>query len=274
MNERLTPVLVEGDQKGCALFSALEPSPFDRALLGNALEVSPGQSLLHYLPLNRFKSLLTNRAIYMRRLDLFDLDPQEGQFPAANSTRQASITEQLGIPADVLKDRRDFIEGSMRQLTYLHCWFGWDVEDQRMWEEFGEKGAGACLRTTARRLREALCLPANFVVNLCGVTYSDDGNPVSELISFLPSCRKRPKFAHEREIRLIGQLGEKAWPATITSEGNTTPDHQLVPVNFERLFERVYVGPNAPDVTFQEIDALANDAAGSRVVQRSKILPF
>lgn len=278
MNERLKLAMAEANRKGWAPLSPIQASPFDSDFLGRALEIAPGQSLMHYLRLDRFKALLANGAIYTRRLDLFDLDPHEGRFPDANATQQASITErfaaQLGLPADALKSRRDFIEGSMRKLTYIHCWFGWDDEDQRMWAEYGDHGTGVCIRTTARRLHEALSLPTDFTYNLCGVTYSGDEHPISELISFLPACRKRPQFAHEREIRVIGQLGEKTWQDSYTDDGLTTPDFHLIGVNFERLFERVYVGPNASDSTFQEIEALANKAAGCRVIQRSIVSPF
>ena len=278
MNDRLKTVLAEVNEKGWAALSAIEPSAFDSALLGNALEVAPGQSLMHYMRFDRFKSLLTNGAIYMRRLDLFELDPHEGRFPAANASQQSSLTqglaEQLGFTADSLKGHRDFIEGSMRKLTYVHCWFGWDNEDQKMWDEYGDHGCGVCVRTTARRLREALGRLPDFSANLCGVTYSGDEHPVAEIISFLAACRKRPQFSHEREVRLIGQLGEKTWQASYNEDGLSTPDHQMLGVNFERLFERVYIGPNASDAALQEVEALGNKVAGCRVVHRSSVPQF
>ena len=278
MNERLKTMLAEMKEGEFVALSSIEPSSFDSTFLGNALEIAPGQSLMHYMRLDRFKSLLMNRAIYMRRLDLFELDPHEGRFPAANTSQQSSLTrglaEQLGLPADALKGRREFIEGSMRKLTYVHCWFGWDNEDQKMWNEYGDHGCGVCVRTSARRLLEALGTVTDFSINPCGVTYSGDEHPIAEIISFLAACRKRPQFSHEREIRLIGQLGEKTWQASYTEKGLTTPDHQMVGVNFGRLFERVYVGPNASPAVFAEVEAIANSAAGSRVVQRSTLSPF
>jgi hypothetical protein len=162
----------------------------------------------------------------------------------------------------------------MRKLTYVHCWFGWDDEDQKMWNEYGDHGCGVCVRTTARRLREFLSLPPDMSINLCGVTYSGDENPIAEIISFLAACRKRPQFSHEREIRLIAQLGETTWQASYTENGLSTPDHQMVGVNLERLIERIYIGPNASDAVFQEVESLGNKAAGCRVVYRSRISPF
>lgn len=278
MNDQLITVLAEVNEKGWVALSAIKPSKFDSAFLGNALEIHPGQSLMHYMRLDRFKSLLANGAIYMRRLDLFERDPHEGRFPAANANQQSSLIQglvmELGVPADSLKGHRDFIEGSMRKLTYVHCWFGWDDEDQRMWDEYGDHGCGVCIRTTARRLTEALGQLPDFSVNLRGITYSGEDHPVPEVISFLAACRKQPQFSHEREIRLIGQLDEKTWQASYNKNGLTTPDHQMVGCSFERLFERVYVGPNATDAVFQEVQSLGNSAAGCRVVHRSSIPQF
>lgn len=44
----------------------------------------------------------------------------------------------------------------------------------------------------------------------------------------------------------------------------------LIPLDLERLFERVHVGPTIPETIFSELEKAANAAAGSRVIQRSK----
>jgi hypothetical protein len=215
MTERLKAILSEVDKKGFAPLSPVELSKFDSAFLARALDVDPGQSLMHYMRIDRFKTLLTNRALYIRRLDLFAGDPHEGQFPASNATKDSSLTagfaQQLGLSVTAFADRQAFIEGPMRTLTYVHCWFAWDAEDEKMWEEYGDAGRGVCIRTTARRLLQSLFPTPDLTVDLHGVTYSGEDNPVAELISFLPACRKRPQFAHEREVRLIGQMRQTAW---------------------------------------------------------------
>jgi hypothetical protein len=68
--------------------------------------------------------------------------------------------------------------------------------------------------------------------------------PIPELIGFLPAVRKRPEFRHKREIRLLGQLGERGLTKSPGGEGITAPYHHLVAVDFTQLFEAVYAGPN------------------------------
>jgi hypothetical protein len=272
MIETLESLKTRLDTAGMVPLSAIRPSAFESAFLNRALIVEPGQSLFHYMRVDRFKDLLRAGAIYMRRLDLFQMDPHEGKFPSANARELSSLARgvgsQLGLGRNPLDGYRHFQEGKMRELTYVHSWFAWDKEDPRMWKEYGDCGGGVCIRTTARRLREALTITRpHFWMDISGVSYVGDEEPIPEVMSFMAVCRKRPQFAHEQEVRLIGQLDTHGWQEC----GGTTPDHQLINANFERLFERVYIGPNASPVTFNELRSLANQAAGSKVVCRSTV---
>lgn len=271
MKEELRRMLSEMKEGDSLILPGIEPSKFDAGFL-KALDVPPTQSLMHFMKLQHFKSLLTSGAIRMRRLDRFDGDPHEGQFPSANDVQLSSLAqgflEQTGMSAAELKSYRDFTQGTKRKLTYVHCWFASDQEDRRMWEEYGDGGRGVCIRTTAQRLKSALGQLPDFSVDLSGVTYSGDEQPIPEVASVLAASRKEMKFKREQEIRLIGQFGQKTWQASYGENRVETPEHQLLKVRFEQLFERVYVGPNASEAEFKEVEELANKAAGSRVVHR------
>jgi hypothetical protein len=272
MNETFQSLKKKLDQDGVVPLCPVALSEFEGKFLGRALFVEPGQSLFRYMRVDRFRDLVQRRAAYMRRLDLFEMDPHEGKFPAANARELSSLAsgvgKRIGFPHNPLDGYRGFLEGKMRELTYVLSWFGWDVEDPRMWTEYGDSGRGVCIRTTARRLREALTITQpNFSLDLSGVTYVGEDQTIPEVMSFLPVCRKRLRFAHEREIRVIGQLDTHGWQEC----GDSTPDHQLIETNFERLFERVYVGPNVSAETFNELKRLGNEAAGCNVVCRSTI---
>jgi hypothetical protein len=278
MNEEFKKLLAGMKEGEFRALSGIEPSPFDSNFLSKALDVAPSQPLMHFIKLDYFKTLLKNGTIRMQRLDKFKGDPHEGRFPSANTSQQSSLTraltEQIGVPADSLKGYSDFTGGAKRKLTYVHCWFGRDKEDQKMWHEYGEGGQGVCIRTTARRLKEALGQLPDFAVDLYGVTYSGEDHPIPEIVSIFAACRKQDKFINEHEFRLIGVLGEETWKSSYGENGLDTPDHQSLKVNLERLFERIYVGPNAPNAVFAEVESIANKAAGCRVVHRSNLPQF
>jgi hypothetical protein len=272
MNENFESLKSKLDRDGVVPLCPIRTSAFESAFLARALIVDPGQSLFRYMRVDRFKELVRTGMIYMRRLDLFEMDPHEGKFPSANARELSSLArgvgEQVGFARNPLDGLRHFQEGKMRELTYILSWFGWEQEDPRMWKEYGDSGCGVCIRTTARRLREALTIThPHLWMDISGVSYVGDEQAIPEVISFMPVCRKRPKFAYEREIRLIGQFDTLGWQEC----GDRIPDHQLIKADFERLLERVYVGPNVSEETFDELKGLANRAAGSNVVQRSTI---
>lgn len=279
MPRDLKQLIAEVEKHGFAIGSPIAVTGATSELFGNLQPVDPSQSLLHYLPLHRFASLISGSAIYLRRLDLFQ-DKYEGKLPAANDSEFSDFTRQLmgqlGMTERDVNNWKRFLTGTNRKLTYVHCWFASDNEDVSMWRDYADSGNGVCLRTTARRLREAILRPSHLGLELRRVTYTSEQESLPEIVSCLPAGRKqaRPEFIREREVRIIGTITEKAWAAGFTTADREPPNHQLISVNLERLFERIYVGPNATDASFQEVEALATKAAGCRVVHRSNLFPF
>lgn len=260
-------------ERGFALGSPFQLQAAEPALFGNAFYVDPAQPLLHFMPISRFRELVSNRALYLRRLDKFVGDPHEGLFPIANQSEAASwtrhVTEQLGLPVSAFDEYQRGAETVVRKRLYVHCWFGSAKEDSKMWEEYGNLGNGVCIKTTARRLQQALRPNSGVVADVRGVTYLGDDIPLPVGISFLQACRKHPKFSHERETRIIAQLPLAGWPNGKSLDD--TEEFLLIETDFERLFEAVFVGACVDDRIADEIEVLANNAAGSRVARRSCI---
>jgi hypothetical protein len=279
MPRDIKELMAEVEKHGFAIGSPIAVTGATSELFGNLQPVDLSQPLLHYMPVHRLTSLISGAAIYLRRLDLFQ-DKFEGRLPAANDSEVSGFTaqfmRQFGMTERDVKNWKNFLTGTNRKLTYVHCWFASDNEDVSMWRDYADGGNGVCLRTTARRLGEAISCPSHLGLELRRVTYTGEQEALPEIISCLPAGRKqaRPEFIRECEVRIIGTITEEAWAAGFTTADKEPPAHQLIPVNFERLFERVYVGPNAPDTTFEKVEALANTAAGCRVVHRSSLSPF
>jgi hypothetical protein len=178
---------------------------------------------------------------------------------------------QLGMTASDLAARQECIDGPLRMMTYVHCWFGSAVESVEMWRRYGGAGNGVCIETTAERLRLALRQPSHLAVQLHRVTYSNEETPIPVGISYLAACRKRnlPEHVAENEFRLIAQWSPAHWPAGKPID--ESPEAVLVQVDFAQLFRAVYLGGRLDPMMAQGIENSANAAAGSRVVRDSVI---
>jgi hypothetical protein len=186
------------------------------------------------------------------------------------SNMTAQFGREFGFSAADARKRREFIDGPMREVTYIHCWHGSDVESPDMWQEFAESGTGVCIQTTASRLMQAMSSTPDLSLEVRGVTYSND-HPVSELFSFMAACRKHTDYRNEKEFRIMGTLSFDA-VSRLSMDDHSMPEFQLVPVSFDRLFQAVWVGPNAEGPVYDQIELLVNTVAGSRVTRRSALM--
>jgi hypothetical protein len=262
-------------RQGFAILGAMSLSTSESNLIGNTFSLIPTQPLYHYLPIGRFQSLIESHALYLRRIDCFEKDNLEGKIPQANHTEVSSLgvqlMEQIGLTKKFIENRNYSTDHILRKFTYVHCWFGNETEDQDMWTNYGDGGKGVCIKTTAQRLQEAIGnYPQNLTVQIFPVTYSDEETPIPEIFSFLPSCRKRTSFKKEREIRILANTSWEKWDSG-NQNNNDPPISQLLQVRFDRLFEAVYVGPNSDNTTYQQIQKLADTAAGSQITRRSAL---
>jgi len=275
MPRDIKELLAEVEKHGFAIGS---PIPIDGAtsdLFGNLQPVHPNQCLLHYMPAQRFESLITNNALYLRRLDLFE-DQFEGKLPAANDSKISDFTaqfrRQFGMTEENVKSWKHFITVTLPKLTYVHCWFASETEDHSMWHDYGDAGQGVCIQTTAGRLFNALTCPDHLEPELRRITYTDEQEAIPEIIASLPVGRKqsRPEFVREKEVRLVATVTEQAWARGFNTADGEPPNCQVIPVNTSLLFETIRLGAKIPQDNAAKIERLANEAAGHSVTQRSK----
>ena len=276
MPRDIKQLIAEVEKRG---FAIGDPIPIDGAtadLFGNLQRVHPDQCLLHYMPVGRFESLIANKALYLRRLDLFE-DDLEGKVPAANDSNVSDFTERLrrqfGMTDENIKAWKHFITVTLRTMTYVHCWFASEVEDATMWRDYGDAGRGVCIETTAGRLLTALRCPNHLEPELRRITYTDEKDAIPEIVASLPVGRKRarPEFMREKEVRLVATISEQEWAQGFHASGGEPPSHQLIPVNTSVLFETVRLGLQmTPDVAAR-VERIANEAVGHAVTCPAKL---
>jgi hypothetical protein len=273
----LKEMMEEANAKGVAFGAPVSLAGPESELLGNAYFLDSSQPLRHFIKFKHFVELFQKRALRLARLDSFKDDPKEGLLSESNAGAPSDLgrqlTQQWGTNPETDGWKR-FINGTLRTLTYVHCWFGQESEDRDMWQTYGDGGRGVCLKTTVHRFEEALKLGPPLFPQLHKVSYLSEEVAIPTVISSLASFRKRPEFAHEKEFRLVGQLGFEDCPKDSSGALLPTQDHQIVPVDLERLLEAVVIGPNTDDSQFSQLETLLGTAGLSRLARKAKIPPW
>ena len=143
-----------------------------------------------------------------------------------------------------------------------------------MWDWYGDRGRGVCLKTTTSRLKTSVKHTFDLLVSVCRITYSDEDIPIPTVISSLPFCRKQKKFSQENEFRLIAEIEDEYLPLDENGCYLTPPEFRLISVGLERLLEAVVAGPNMPESEIAELkDEIAKKIPGY-MVRSSKLEPF
>ena len=67
-------------------------------------------------------------------------------------------SKQLMQQMNAKRDIEAFLQSQAIHRThcYAHCWFGIPAENAKMWEDYGDKGAGVCLVSSTHRLLRAV----------------------------------------------------------------------------------------------------------------------
>jgi hypothetical protein len=252
------------------------PPRFERPIEeGEPPVVDPNLKIWRYLDLMKLLSLLDMGALYFARSDFLG-DPHEGALgkPNLNKLRQ----EIKSAPNDEKKRIMDqFNQQRRHRLTSwaVSCWHMNERESMAMWEQYATRGAGFAIQSTAQRLIDALqgCGRETF---LSKINYCDyDTQEVNEDVPIFALSGKRLSFEHERELRVYTPLNQQEmsrvsagivmrrqgwslvarpdgesddfeWFGSLYRQQNQPEEGVYVPVNVDRLIERVYVGPTIP----------------------------
>lgn len=273
MAKSLQEMMAEADQHAFAIGPPIKLSEAESELLGNAYFLDPAQPLCHFLKVEYFRALLESRALRLRPLSGFVDDPREGRLSVANESEASNVGRRLaqawGSSPETDGWKR-FINGTQRSLIYVHCWFGQEAENQPMWNQYGDGGRGICVKTSARRLQESFQAKPPIFPQVHKVSYLSENVPIPTIISSLAAFRKRPEFVHEKEFRVVTELGFEQCP-TDANGALMPPDHQLIPLDLDRLIEAVVLGPNAEEAAFRELELLVKAAGLNRVVRKSRL---
>lgn len=214
-----------------------------------------------YMDFTKFVALLEMRSLFFVRVTHLD-DPFEGSFPSSQTPldRILGMLPQSAFPAGAtinvssspgLEDHWKL----MRNWAMVSCWHAVSHESAAMWKLYAATGVGLAIRSTVKRLRQALGSPPPLPPGFFGGDRYHIG--MIEYINFSSShipidngaaqfFHKRRSFEHERELRVLLMR----WP--IKENGWFDYDHrpvdsgQQLPVDLKTLIHEIRVAPLAP----------------------------
>lgn len=112
---------------------------------------------------------------------------------------------------------RESSEG-IRKWVAASCWHRNMTESEAMWRIYVPSGSGVAIRTTAKRLREAVELSSSDgTLGVFEVEYTDDAY-VSDSNLYRAVSLKRQSYLHEQEVRAV------IWPRSGLNFAQEEPD--------------------------------------------------
>ncbi len=192
-----------------------------------------------YMDLPKLLSLIVNRELYLRRLDLMP-DEYEGLYPAQVSAMLAA----QGVPAAKAKETADscvaFARESRKKL-FVSCWHLSHIESEAMWRIYCGAGGGAAIVLPYATLSASInTAQTNAYLGI--VTYIDYATALLRLGNvFIPALHKREQFQYEHEARVV-----KLWVDDTATAPNQEPPSTSIPWDIGAV-DRIVVSPYAAE---------------------------
>jgi hypothetical protein len=192
------------------------------------LPENPDTAVWKYLDLSKFLDLLISRKLFMSRSDKFE-DQYEGTFSEPTFEEMKKLAQ----------DNPEFLRyyKSRREKVVISSWHINEYESFAMWQIFTGNYEGLAIRSTVRRLQEALKPEKQFGQYIGEVNYIDykkEYIPFDD--AFFPFLFKRKSFQYERELRII---------TDVTPSAMTINDGLKIPVDIHQLIEKIYIHPKS-----------------------------
>jgi hypothetical protein len=198
-----------------------------------------------YMDFTKLISLVDSQSLFFPRCDKLG-DPYEGSWPRINVDARAQIPAEIVPEArpgwvKMINDRPE-ISKRLRKCAAINSWHMNDHESAAMWRLYLRSKEGIAVKSNYRNLRDSICDDEKFYLGAVKyIDYEkewiDAGNIFSALI------HKRKSFEHEREVRAVVIRGDEM----AVDSRQSIQDGLKLKVNVEKLVEKIYVAPSAPN---------------------------
>lgn len=220
-----------------------------------------------YLNMEKFVSLLADKALYFSRSDLLG-DPHEGTIPALNAKNIHTQFYDPDKPDLIIKVRKMW-----KLFTYVNCWHINYAESDAMWRLYCPNKDGVALKSTYAKLAESVDNNDFYLGLVRYIDYRSQLLPLDN--AFNPIMHKRKVFEHEREVRAVTMRQntirsvERDFDERKCLEEN--PKGVRVPINIVNMVDCVYVNPYASEQYYKMVKEILDKFSISLPLERSSI---
>lgn len=236
-------------------------------------------TIVKYLDLSKFLSLLQRRSLFFCRLDKLE-DPFEGTTAKPNFEDRIAYEEHLRDTFYKTQFTNDQLmaivqshytaEERFKRLTCINCWNKEDDESVALWKIYSDFGKGIMIRSTIDKIEMSLS-KATEEIRLSEINYIDYENErMADGNTFFPFIHKQKAYSYEKEVRLIHkkipQTGlEWDWSKEEVQEG------VYINTEIDLLIDEIIIGPFSPKWQFTLIEDICLKYGLNKTVKRSKL---
>lgn len=227
--------------------------------------------LWRYMSLEKFRSLLEERGLFLARADRFP-DDREGTLSLANLRYRAQVYRDDTLMAHAYSRYRDELR-NIKRYTYIGCWRVDETENARSWREYTKPREGVAIQTTYYKMWRRT--PTIFCASVGYIDYDDTW--VVENNSLSPFMYKaKSSFEWEREFRIIiQQFPRKEWIFRDGSYFDCSQENEntglILNIEPKLFIDQIVTSPRASDLFLDEVKTLAAEYGIDTTVRRSSL---
>lgn len=230
------------------------------------IQLSEDTILWRYINLEKFESLLKEKALFFCRADKFS-DPFEGSVPK----REAEFRDK----------KKNYISDTHKHLkmfVVINCWQINNSESDAMWRIYLKTNEGVAIQTTVKKLTESFInSPLNLYLSKIryinfnkDIWYHHIDYPHSTYNLYTPFVHKRVEFKHEQECRVLHEINSSNQLPTYWDFQNNNIGH-FIQVDANNLIERVILSPTSDENVRLKVENLLTKYSLNKQIDKSKL---
>lgn len=233
-------------------------------------------SIVKYLDISKFLSLLQKEQVFFCRLDKFE-DKLEGSLPDVNIGYYKKWFKEIAGPAGLMKneideyvkDRLDFSE-KFKKLNCISCWNKNISESYALWKIYSDMNQGIMIKSSINRIIESF-ENSKEIIQISEVKYIDhskDYIPAGNLN--YPIIHKNIAYNYEQEVRLIHKVDMKNG-LTHDWESEPNVNGRYIKTDLDKLIDEIVVSPYSPKWFYEIIMDIMNKYNLHKTISYSSI---